>query len=198
MRTTLSLAALALPFLASAAPPSNFSLEFQLVQCSNAANPSKDPFAVNGTERSWSHIAMFSPNTPQQWHYALPSPGTPYVRYEGNPRMAYFWSEQPNPRGFLRTEIPAEAIGYQTDVAAGKVVFEGVDYPCQVKWGGPLWGGYCREDYPYCAGYTMCHERFFCKSQEAWNPPLKKNEDVHCTERPNQVPRCRPNWVSTG
>ncbi|KAK3209327.1 hypothetical protein GRF29_69g1444187 [Pseudopithomyces chartarum] len=65
MRASTLLTGSALLVLAAAqTPPANFDLEFHLVQCSNQANPSKDPNTVNNATRTWSHVALYSPNTP--------------------------------------------------------------------------------------------------------------------------------------
>ena len=175
-------------------PPSTFDLEFHLASCSNNANPSKDPNTVNNTVRTWSHIGLYSPNTPQKWQYTLPQSATPYQRWEGFNTSAYFWADVPNPRGFLYVHIPAEAASYKIGVEAGKVVFEGREFPCQKMFGYPAWGGACfGGDYEYCAGYTMCHERFVCK---AFSPPLSKDKDVTCNPRPGQY--CYPYWNESG
>lgn len=202
MLTILCFAALALSFASAQfppvqtpvppTPPANFSLEFKLVYCSNTE-------IIYKPNRTWSHIGMYSPNTPQKWNYAMPSLGEPYVRYEGNPRTSFFWADAPNPRGFLDTDIPAEAIGYQSDAEAGRVIFEGVEYPCQVKFGLPAWGTDCAgADYPYCAGYTRCHDRFLCKAREAFTPPLQKNGTTKCVDSWHSTPSCYPYWGKTG
>lgn len=93
-------------------------------------------------------------------------------------------------------QIPAEAAGYKVGVENGKVIFEGKEFPCQKMFGNPTWGGACfGGDYEYCAGYTMCHERFLCK---VYDPPLLKNDEKTCSGRPSSPYECYPYWNAEG
>lgn len=179
---------------ANSTVPANFDLEFHLVQCSNLVDPSKDPNTNDNATRTWSHIGLYSPHTSQQWQYTMPQAATPYVRWEGHSTNAFFWADEPNPRGFVNVQIPAEAAAYKIGVEAGKVVFEGRVFPCQKMFGNPSWGGACFQgDYEYCAGYTMCHDRFVCR---AYDPPLPKDNEKTCPVRPTGY--CYPYWNADG
>lgn len=171
--------------------PTNLDLEFHLVQCTDNFN------TMNPATRTWSYVGLYSPHTPQQWQYSMPLSAMPYQRYEGHETSAYFWAEAPNPRGFLHVQIPAEAATYKTDVEAGKVVFEGKEFPCQKKYGLPTWSGAVCEkaDYEFCAGYMTCHQRFVCKT---YDPPLEKDADKVCIPPTHGWDMCYPYWNPEG
>jgi len=78
-----------------------------------------------------------------------------------------FWADPDQlndyPRGCLDITIPASAKGMKTEIQAGTIAFEGVEFNCrrentQLFIGG---GVECRfSKCEFCAGYTYCQLRY--------------------------------------
>ncbi|KAF2477231.1 uncharacterized protein BDR25DRAFT_209136 [Lindgomyces ingoldianus] len=134
--------------------PSRFLLSFQLMQCSNGLDSTHDPDASPpGSARLWGVITLSAPNTSTQ--FATPQGSIPYHRWEAFNTSAFFYNTVDAPRGFVHVQIPTEAKGYKAYVAAGKVVFEGVDFPCRKEYGRGVYGGGAKSfdggRYVYCS-----------------------------------------------
>jgi hypothetical protein len=152
--------------------------------------------------------------------YTLPQGGYPYHKYEGWNSSAFFWADPDQlkdyvsrsctnskavcktaltfhvtlwqPRGWLDIKIPASAKGMKTNIQAGTIAFEGVEFNCQRENTNLFMGGgvECRaSNREFCAGYTYCQVRYMCR-REKW--PTDKS----CVG--SQANFCYPSWDYPG
>lgn len=168
------------------------SLTFELLACGNGLSniyPDPNPAHMNTT---FTHglIKLFGNDRygkefPTQ--YAVPISGVPYREYEGFNSSAYIYPSSGFPRGWVYLDIPESSRGKKTEVQAGKIWFEGVEFNCGRRYGALAEGGGAQScEGNFCSKYIHCSQRYVCR-REIWP------EDRSC-ERPSSRNFCWPAW----
>ncbi|KAF2730477.1 hypothetical protein EJ04DRAFT_567665 [Polyplosphaeria fusca] len=119
----------------------------------------------NPNHRGWAHVELIDPDSPR-----LPR------------------------HGFVKVDIPAELAGGKALVAAGKVVFEGIDLSCERQIGGGEYSGATAYDLsiqPFCATYFGSDKRFICKQRDT---PLPVDRECQPYRPGHSTPQCYPAW----
>lgn len=161
-------------------------IEFHLTSCGNTL--ASDPNNIGS--RTWGTITLYSPDAVPNLstQYATPQGMLPYRAWEGANATAFFYNNGGAPRGFVSVQIPTDAAGKKTGIAAGKLVFEGKNYACTREYGRGYFGG-CPAAPGCWAEYTYCSLRYTCKQRET---PLPV--DRVCPVPQGQYP-CYPSWT---
>jgi hypothetical protein len=168
------------------------SLTFELFSCGNGLRefyPDPNPAHMN---TSFSHNLIKLSGTDRNGtqfpnQYAVPISGVPFRYYEGFITSAFFFPASGFPRGWAYLDIPESSKGKKTNIQAGKLFFEGVEFNCARLYGGLAEGGgalNCQGN--YCSKYTYCSHMYKC-TRELWP------EDRKC-ELPSERNFCWPGW----
>jgi hypothetical protein len=207
MKPSCILSSLAL-FLASGTAAQNGTtlfwpkLHFGLLECDNGLEQYGWPDPNHEGHATWNLVGMFPRGDPRPtdlnstYIYTLPQGGYPYHKYEGWNSSAFFWADPDQlkdyPRGWLKIYIPASAKGMKTNIQAGTVDFEGVEFNCERENTALFMGGgsECRaSNREFCAGYNYCQLIYTCR-REVW--PADKG----CVGSEKNF--CYPSWDYPG